>query len=149
MLSSTSPKLKSGAAAKTQEALQPVYGIPVDMYEGSFAAFGRGFLLPKENLPFRTKVQVGDKLSLTCMFNMNWIVSAEDGRQLGLLFRSHFEVVHQGGYLLTYMQNRPKATEYDRLVYNDYLVLYNYHNRGSLAISPKVSADITAIFEEQ
>jgi hypothetical protein len=73
-----------------------------------------------------------------------------DRERVGWSFVSQFQVENHGGYLLTYIsKGAGKATTVDTLVKTDDMIVYNYPNRGSLIISPRVNEDIAGVLEEQ
>jgi hypothetical protein len=117
------------------------------MEPGTFYETGAGFFLPTKSLLMRTAVTVGQKLSVESMFSI--YLASSNGERVGFFFTTRFEIVNGGGYLLTHLQNKKPATEVNVIVKTDDLVVYDYPNRGTLAISPLVSSDIITIFEEQ
>jgi hypothetical protein len=120
---------------------------PLDMKPGTFYDIGSGFMLPIQEVPFHSKLEIQSKLSVSCMFDIFFVSCG--GTRVGFFFVTRFEVQNEGGYLITYLQNKGKATEVEVLIKTEDLVVYNYPNRGTLAISPLVNPIIETIFEEQ
>jgi hypothetical protein len=82
------------------------------------------------------------------MFDIYWLM-VED-RRVGLLFGSSFQVKNGGGYLVAYMnQARGRATQVDVLLKTEDLVIYNYPNRGTMAVLTQIGPEVQTIFEEQ
>ena len=72
------------------------------------------------------------------------------GQLLGLAFRSANQVLNGGSYLISYMQKtKQKATNSVTLIRTPDIVVYNYPNVGTMAISPKVNTQMAALLEEQ
>jgi hypothetical protein len=117
------------------------------MEPGTFYALGEGFFLPLKSLPFQTKIQIKSRLSVSCMFDI--YLADVNNERLGFYFTGRFEIKNRGGYLITSMQNKGLANEADILIKTEDLVVYNFPNRGTMAISPLVSPEIETIFDEQ
>jgi hypothetical protein len=115
---------------------------------GTFYEVGNGYLLPTESLPVGAEVQAEKKLPISSMFDI-YIAQTLDGVRVGFYFVTRFSVRNGGGYLMTYLNNKSEATEVDTVIRNEDLVVFNYPNRGTLAISPKVNQEIENIFLEQ
>jgi hypothetical protein len=82
------------------------------------------------------------------MFELNWLTL--DERRIGLLFRSAFQVTNGGGYLVAFMnQARGRATQVDVLLKTDDLVIYNFPNRGTMAVLTQIGPEVQTVFEEQ
>lgn len=121
--------------------------IALDARPGEFYEVSGGFFLPIKNVVFATTLAVGPKLPATCMFDIYFMTLGAE--RVGFYFTSLFETVNGGSYLLTHLKGKGEATEADVLIKTDDLVVYNYPNRGTLAISPLVSAEIETIFQDQ
>lgn len=119
----------------------------LDMKAHEFYSMAGGFLLPTVDLKQGTEVDVDSKLPVSCMFDVS--LAHSNKIRVGFFFKTAFEATNHGGYLITHMQNRRCALGCEVLIKNEDLVLYNYPNRGTLAISPKVNKDIETIFDEQ
>ena len=121
--------------------------LQLDAVPGTFYALGNGFFLPLKELPFLTEVVISPPLPVHCMFDISLVTIGDE--RVGFYFTTRFTVENCGGYLLTYLQSKGEATEVEVLIRTDDLIVYNYPNRGTLAITPLVSDKITTIFEEQ
>jgi hypothetical protein len=119
----------------------------LDMEPGSFYDMPSGFVLPTKTISKGSQLEIGQALTVSCMFSIALVNL--DGERVGFYFTTQFGVVNGGAYLITSLKNKGKATTVDVLIRTDELVLYNYPNRGTLAISPLISDEILTIFEEQ
>ncbi len=120
---------------------------PFNLEAGTFYELAGGFYLPTIAVPFKAELVVANRLSVTCMFDVS-LVHHQD-RNAGFFFKTRFEVQNHGGYLITFLQNKRQATDVETLIKTEDLVLYNYPNKGSLAVSPRVSDLVSTIFDEQ
>lgn len=118
-----------------------------DLTAGIFHEISGQYLLPTQDIPVGSKVEVGARLPIGCMFTICFALVG--GQRVGFLFASQFEVENTGAYLMTYLRNKGPATEHETLIKDESLVVYHYPNKGTLAISPKVNSEIQSIFEEQ
>lgn len=121
--------------------------IDLDVDPGLFYDLAGGFFLPTRELRKRSTISIDKPQPLACMFSIYFAFHA--GERVGFFFTTRFEVMNGGGYLLTTFNRHRKATHADVLIKSNDLVLYNYPNRGTIAISPKVSPEIETIFNEQ
>lgn len=121
--------------------------LELDADPGTFYELGNGFFLPLCHMKFLTSVKIEDPLPVRCMFDISLVTY--EGERVGFYLTTRFTVKNAGGYLLTYLQSKGEATEVEVLIRTDDLIVYNYPNRGSLAVTPLVSDKITTIFEEQ
>lgn len=112
-----------------------------------FYELGAGHMLPTVDIAEQSEIVLEKRLPLTCMFEV--YIAHSNNNRVGFFFKTIHEVENKGGYLLTYIRNKRPATEVDTLVKSEDLVIYNYPNKGTLAICPKVSSDIETIFLEQ
>ncbi len=119
----------------------------LDVKPGAFYELPTGFLLPIKELPFKTVCTIGQRLPVSCMFDIYLTMIGKE--RVGFYFTSRFETTNGGGYLLTALKNKGEATEVEVPIRTDDLVVYNYPNRGTLAVSPQVSTEIETIFSEQ
>lgn len=122
--------------------------LEIDASPGTFYRVGNGHFLPIVELKQGKEIQTHKQLPLSCMFDI-YIATTEDGIRAGFYFVTRFTVDNGGGYLLTYLANKGEATEVDTLIRTEDLIVYNYPNRGTLAISPLVNQEIENIFLEQ
>lgn len=121
--------------------------LPANVPRGVFYTLKEGWVLLNRDVPRGSELIVSKDLPIRCMFKVQELTF--EATRVGFLFTSGFEVINRGGFLFTHLKNKPPATEYDTLIKDEFLVLYDYPNRGTLAISPLVSDDIQTIFEEQ
>jgi hypothetical protein len=119
----------------------------LDCKPGEFYEVGASYLLPIEELKAGQDIEVGQRLSLSCMFDINFAMVGE--QRVGYWFTSRFEVRNGGAYLLTFLRNKGPAVDGETLVKDENLVVYHFANKGTLAISPIVNAEIETIFQEQ
>jgi hypothetical protein len=105
------------------------------------------WLLPITVVPAGAQITVGQRLPVSCMFDVHFALV--EGARVGFLFTSRFEVKNGGSYLMTYLNNKGPATEHETLVKDENLVIFHYPNKGTLAISPLVNPEIDTIFTEQ
>lgn len=122
---------------------------PLPMSPGLFYDFEDGYFLPTQEIAVGLELSVGLPVPAGgCMFTINWVRLAS--QTCGYLFRSKFEVINKGGFIVTFLQNgRGRAVDVETPVKSEHLLLYNYPNRGSIAISPLVNDQVLAVFEEQ
>jgi len=93
-------------------------------------------------------VEIGEKIPAVGMFTIYWLLNKK--MKVGYYFTSEFRTVNHGGYLVTFLNNGAgKATTAQLTLKTDKLVIYNYPNRGTLAISPEVNDEVQVILEEQ
>lgn len=123
--------------------------LTADVHAALFFTLGRGtrWILLNKPLMKGEVVRIDKQLPVRSMFNVYTLRHGD--ASVGFLLTSTFEVTNKGGYLITFFKGKPPADEYDTLIKDDLLVLYDFPNRGSLAISPAVSDDVKVIFEEQ
>lgn len=119
----------------------------IDAESGVFCTLDKGFLLPVKDLKSGTEITEMTRLPVGGMFTIN--LCFIDGERVGFYFTTAFVVDNAGGYLVTYMARKKEATEIEVMIRTDELVVYNYPNCGTLAISPLVNEDVLTIFEEQ
>lgn len=102
--------------------------------------------LEEHKAPF--KCTVGIKIVVPCMFDMHLLML--DAQKVGYWFTSQFQVINGGGYLCTYLHaKKALADTVEVLAKTDELVIYNFSNRGTLIVSPRISAELKSIFGEQ
>ncbi len=114
---------------------------------GTFYELSSGFFLPVRDLAAKTPIVLGIRLPVTCMFDIYVVMI--DKERVGFYFTSRFDTTNGGGYLLTALKGKDEATEVEVLVRTSDLLVYHYPNKGTLAVSPKVSNEIETIFLEQ
>lgn len=115
---------------------------------GVFIECAEGHVLPTVVVPENTLLIIGERLPLNCMFDIYFVTNAE-GARVGFLFNSKFQVINGGSYLLTKLASKSKAEVAEVLIREEDLVVYNYPNKGTLAISPLVNSEIETILAEQ
>jgi hypothetical protein len=128
---------------------QPVINVRLAADRGLFFEVAdQGWATYFEDLKAPFQVQVSERVPINCMFDVNWLTM--DGRRVGLLFRSTFQVKNGGGYLVAFMnQARGKAQTVDVLLKTDDLVIYNYPNKGTMVVLTQIGPEVQTVFEEQ
>lgn len=121
--------------------------VPNRIDKSIFYTLREGWVLMNQDIEAGTYIEIGAELPLKCMFQIRSLII--NNLRVGLIFNSGFETINAGGYLLTHMQHKRAATEYDILLKDEFIVLYDYPNRGTLAISPPVNDEVLTVFEEQ
>ena len=119
----------------------------IEARPGVFTEIADAHLLATQRIPEGTEIETGPALPVSCMFDVSFALVA--GQRVGFLFRSRFEVENGGSYLMTYMRNKGVATVSETLIKDEHLVIFNYPNKGTLAISPMVNPEIEIILQEQ
>lgn len=119
----------------------------LDCKPGEFYEIDGLYFLPLNEVPSGTEITLGPRLPVSCMFEISFAMRGTD--RCGYIFQSRFEVRNAGAYLLTHLKGKGPALDSETLIKDDTLVVYNYHNRGALAISPVVNEEIENIFTEQ
>lgn len=118
-----------------------------DCLPGTFYEVSGQWLLPTTGLSAGSTLVVGPRLPVTCMFDIHWAMLS--GGRVGFVLSSRFEIVNGGSYLITYLKNKGPATDCETLVKDENLVVFNYPNKGTLAVSPLVNPEIDVILTEQ
>lgn len=87
-------------------------------------------------------------MDISCMFQIYKVERKDEF--LGLAFRSGNQVINGGAYLVSFMQRtRAKASQSITLMRTPDIVIYNYPNVGTMAVSPRLSPHIETLLEEQ
>lgn len=118
-----------------------------DCLPGTFYEVQGQWLLPTTCIEVGSTLEVGPRLPVTCMLDIHWAML--HGSRVGFVLSSRFEVVNGGSYLMTFLRNKGPATDVETLIKDENLVVFNYPNKGTLAISPLVNPEIDTIFVEQ
>lgn len=119
--------------------------IPLDSH--SFYDIDSYYLYMFQPLPENRRLTL-EPLDINCMFSIYKLT--RKGEFLGLGFRSATHVIHTGAYIIAYMQKRRQsADESVVLMRTKDIVIYNYPNVGTLAVSPKINSQLTVLLEEQ
>lgn len=119
----------------------------IDCKPGQFYELAGLYFLPTRDIVAGQELTEGQRLAASGMFEI-WFAMLGTER-CGFIFRSQFETVNKGAYLLTRMRGKGQATEVEVLAKSEDLVVYNYPNVGTLAVSPLVNSEIDTIFVEQ
>lgn len=124
-----------------------VINMRLDADPGYFYEVEGGFAIFKHTLK-AGPILKGPQIPLNCMFEAYWLLRGSE--KVGYYFTSQFQTANHGGYLVTWMNNGAgKATSVEIMLKTDELVVFNYPNRGTLAITPAVNEEISNIFDEQ
>lgn len=119
----------------------------LDSEPGVFYEIRGGYFLPLKYIKASTELDIDRAIISGRMFEIHFVLL--NGERSGFFFTSKFSILNGGSYLLTYLKSKKKAHECEVLIKTDELVVYNYPNRGMLAISPLVGAQIEQVFAEQ
>jgi hypothetical protein len=119
----------------------------IDCKPGEFYELAGLYFLPLQDLAAGTALVLGPRLPLSCMFEIHFAMIGSE--RVGYFLQSRFEVVNGGGYLQTYLKGKGPAKETEVLIKDETLVVYNFPNRGALAITPLVNSEIETILTEQ
>lgn len=120
---------------------------PIDYDPCLFYTHDRGVVYPVVPVAAKEELFVGKNIPLTGMLDMFELL--RDKTRIGFIFRSSFSLVNHGGALLVFLQNRGLATEHEVVTKIDDLIIYNYPNKGTLAVSPRASSSLKKILEAQ
>ena len=107
----------------------------------------KGFIFPLVEIAAKSKLEIGRQIPLAGMFEL--LELSHNKVRVGYLFKTSFSVINGGAYLVTFLKNKGLAEAYEVLLKLDTLVIYNFQNRGTLAISPKVSNHLERILDNQ
>lgn len=122
--------------------------VTLDTEAHLFYALGEGHALFTTKIEAGAVVTVGERIPVSCMFQMHWLVL--NNAKVGFYFESQFHVVNSGGFLATYMNRGVgKASTVEVLLKTPDLVVYHYTNRGTIAVCPVIGDDVKTVFEEQ
>lgn len=146
--------------------------LTVPLEQGIFYPFYDGYFLPFRNLDVTESVALEEQLFSNSALTV-WSAYCERVKDIvGYFFKSPFTVRCEGGYLLCYIQppspsfiasNVEGAVEEEgeellpkrkkdrcvKVFKDDNLVLFNYPNRGALALSPKLAPWVERVLDEQ
>ncbi len=109
--------------------------------------------VPAGHALFKINVKAGEltrgqRIPLSGFFQA--YILLQEGQRVGFNFVSQFQTENQGGYLVTFVSKAAgKATQCDTVVKTEDMVVFNYPNRGTLVISPRINESIDSIFQEQ
>jgi len=112
-----------------------------------FVEVDKGFIYPLVDIEANTKLTLGRQVPLNGMFELFEL--ARDNERIGYMFKTSFTVENGGGFLITYLKNKGLADSHEVLLKLDTLVIYNFPNRGTLAISPKCGPEVQNVLENQ
>jgi hypothetical protein len=136
-----------GLFRRVANALAPKIELNIDADPGYFYELEGGHALFKDKTT-RGPLVKGPQIPLNCMFEAYWLIRKDE--KVGYYFVSQFHTANHGGYLVTWMNNGAgKASSVEVMSKTDQLVVFNYPNRGTLVISPKINEEVQTIFSEQ
>jgi len=121
--------------------------IPIDSHH--FYTIGPYYIIGFQPIPGKRRVEL-IPMDVNCMFNIYKM--ERKGKFLGLAFRTASTVINAGAYLMARMNNRgrkPDLSGSTVLMRTPDIVIYNYPNLGTLAVSPVMNSQMTALLEEQ
>lgn len=120
----------------------------INMDPHLFYELDGGHAIFRHPITQRVVLTVGDRIPLSCMFEGYWMLV--HGERVGYIFSSQFQTMNSGGYIVAYMEaKRGLATSSETLLKTDDLVIFNFPNKGTLIVSPKIGDETITIFEEQ
>lgn len=122
--------------------------LDIEATPGTFYELDGNYFLPIIDVKQGQELVVSKVLPMSCMFEVS-ILDTVEGLRAGFYFVSRFTVRNGGSYLLTYLANKNEAQSSETLLRSEHLVIFNYPNRGTLAVSPLVNEEIDGIFTEQ
>ena len=125
----------------------PPVVLVLDADPAVFVTHDRGYVYPLEALPAKAELYLGRQMPITGMFEIYELMFSD--KRVAYLFRSSFTVKNGGAYLCAFLQNKGLATDHEVLLKLDSLVVYNFPNKGTLAVSPVVAASVKKILEAQ
>lgn len=125
----------------------PSIRVRIPCRPGVFVETERGFIFATTDIVAGSPLEQGAQIPLAGMLEMFELLL--NGVRVGYILRSSFTVVNGGGYLLTYLRGKGLADAHEVLLKLDNLVIYNFPNRGTLAVSPEVGTSIAQILESQ
>jgi hypothetical protein len=92
--------------------------------------------------------QLGSKFNIVCMFDMYDLL--RDDQKVGYFFLSGMKVQSKGSHIITYMETkRGQADSFNLVIRSDEFLLFDFPNRGAMAISTKVNQHVQRILEGQ
>lgn len=122
--------------------------LDIEASPGTFYELEGNHFLPIIDIKQGQELVVSKVLPMSCMFEVS-ILDTVEGFRAGFYFVTRFTVRNGGSYLLTYLTNKSEAQTSETLLRSEHLVIFNYPNRGTLAVSPLVNEEIDGIFTEQ
>ena len=127
---------------------QKVQVIPrLDCEPDLFYEVDTGVIYPLLEIKAGTRLEMGRSIPVTGMLEL-WELSA-GGKLSAYFFRSPFAMEAHGGYLISYLKNKGVADSHEVVLKLDHLIIYNFPNRGTLAVSPRVKDSLAKILESQ
>jgi len=126
----------------------PRMRIDTDSEPHLFHSTDFGTALYLKHLKRGTKITIGPRIPVACMFTLKWLLLDEE--KVGYLFNSQFQIENKGGYLLTYLnKGAGTADAVEVLVKTENLIIYSFPNHGALAVSPQVGEEVQNVFNFQ
>jgi hypothetical protein len=114
---------------------------------GIFYPLDQGHILTFDDLP-PGEFSLGAEYNLNSMFTLSELL--RNDQHLGFYFYSGFTVINRGGFIVTYLKSKKAMAQSYRLALRQpKLIVFDFPNVGSLAISTKVSPRLDTIFTEQ
>lgn len=108
------------------------------------------YFLPTVDVEEDVTVTKGDKLPLSCMFDIWFGMKEETNEKIGYFISSSFSVQEKGGIIIASLnKGLGKAKEVEVLLKTPQLIVYHFPNRGTMAISPKIGESVSVVLEEQ
>lgn len=106
-----------------------------------------GVVYPLVPIPKGARLELGRPIPVTGMLDLTELMLGT--KRAAYFFRSSFTMEARGGYLVTYLKNKGEAVAHEVVLRLDNLIIYNFPNRGTMAVSPKVTEAMAKILESQ
>ena len=124
-----------------------VNAVGFDCKRGEFYRYKKGWILPLRDLKANDQVYEST-VFINTMLNGKFVYSIDE--LVGYYFTSQFKTICNGSCLLAYLANKSGMAKSSNRIYSDEnLVIVDYPECGTLAISPKANYSIQTILEEQ
>ena len=121
------------------------FSSPVDCEPRYFQPFDRGYILPLENIHKGQELYYKQFLSSILCGSMVY-----SGKILvGYYFSSRFNITYNKAFVFAHLVNKSKTKECNKIFASENIVILEYPNCGTLAISPDCNPEYQVILDEQ
>ncbi|QDH83411.1 hypothetical protein [Achromobacter phage Motura] len=114
---------------------------------GLFYTMDCGYLLPLQDLTQGQELRFEPMAANSSMLEMEKVLIGD--QVVGMNFKSGFQTVNKHTYILVASAQAQKAENYSVLFRSEDVAVYNFPNRGCLAISTKLSPMVRTFVKEQ